>query len=93
MDQIKRLAGKDAEVFHGSFSHGEDAAMDALLWPADLTSNPLVVLNGSFENGDAVPFESIRGSVISDYQVYLEEAWMKQLHQRYQPKVFRKAVK
>ena len=93
MDQIKRLAGTDAEIFHGSFSHGEDAAMDALLWPADLTSNPLVVLNGSFENGDAIPFESIRGSVISDYQVYLEEAWMKQLHQRYQPKVFRKAVK
>ncbi len=91
--QVRRMAGKGAEVHSGSFVYGQDASTDALIWPSGGDQNPLVVLNGNFEYGEAAPFASIRGSVISDYQNYLEAAWLKQLHQKYQPKIYRKVVK
>lgn len=91
--QMTRLVGKGAEVHSGSFVFGQDASMDALIWPSGGDQNPLVVLEGTFEYGEAAPFASIRGSVISDYQNYLEAVWLKQLRQKYQPKVYPKIVK
>ncbi|HHH49743.1 MAG TPA: peptidyl-prolyl cis-trans isomerase [Saprospiraceae bacterium] len=39
------------------------------------------------------PLEDVKGKVISDYQNYLEEQWMAQLHQKYNVSVRKKALK
>lgn len=90
--QIQKLAGEGVQLYSGLFIHGADAAMDGMLWPAAPEANKLVVLNGVFEYGEALPFDSIRGTVVSDYQNDLEQTWLKQLHGQYRPMVFRKVV-
>ena len=92
-DQLKSIAERESKLYCGDFFYGNDADMDALLWNNSAPSNPLIVTNGIYEYDKMVGFDQVRGAVVSDFQTYLEDEWMKELHRKYHPKIYRKALK
>ncbi len=91
-EELKRIAGKKATVYRGDFLYGDNKELDGVLWPKNGLANPLVVTDGRFEFRNVNELDAIRGSVISDFQNYLESEWLKALHDKFQPKIFRKAI-
>jgi peptidyl-prolyl cis-trans isomerase SurA len=83
---------KNCKIIEGSFIKGEDAEIDAMLWPATGT-NKLITGIGNYNFGTPIDFDTIKGTVISDYQDYLEKQWITDLHNKYRPKIYPQTIK
>ncbi len=78
------------QIDSGAFEKGKNIFMDNVPWNKGLTKN---ILSGTTRKAFAIIYETIppvhatfgemRGKVISDYQGYLENEWLKELHDTY----------
>ena len=92
---LDKKFGKDKVVF-GSFwfAQGENELLEQLPWSVGNgvveSQDGKTVLVFITEIQPSMPYslDEIRGQVISDYQEYLEEEWVKALRQQYDVSVF-----
>ncbi|MBP5365949.1 MAG: peptidylprolyl isomerase [Bacteroidales bacterium] len=61
---------------------------DDIIWPN--IQSDYVVLDGKTTNGEPIPFEQIKGQLISDLQQRTEAKWVADLKKKYQPKTISK---
>lgn len=76
--------GKDAVIDYIGFGGPKPAAKDK--WVACFAYDG-VLLDAPSEAND------VRGAVVNDYQLYLEQEWLKELHVKYPVKINQKALK
>lgn len=72
----------------GLYQKGENQIIDAFVWnqTKGIQRNRYIVL-GEIIGKQPLPFNEIRGIVISDYQKYLEDKWEKELREKYSVEV------
>lgn len=95
--QIQALADKEfgekmVRVDSASFAAGENVFLDNMPWETGLskdlisgTTKKAFVILQAVEPSRPYELSEIRGTVITDYQGYLEEEWIKELRARYEP--------
>ncbi len=84
---------KDITINEGRFVKGENASIDNIVWPASGSKDEKVITEGTYMYDTPIPLEKIKGTVISDYQEYLEKEWIKELHSKYGPRIYNKNIK
>ncbi|HET9570230.1 MAG TPA: peptidylprolyl isomerase [Bacteroidales bacterium] len=88
---LKRAFNTDStsliKVEQGLFSKGENATVDFLTFkgtkPESDKKYPVVFLSGKVLAKGPESYTDVRGLVISDYQNFLEESWIKSLRAKY----------
>ena len=95
VEKMRAMADKQfgkgkVQVDSGSFERGKNVFMDNVPWEKGLTKN---ILSGTLRKAFAIIYdvlppvqatlEEVRGTVISDYQGYLENQWIKELRNTY----------
>lgn len=81
-----KIAKKATHVVSGTQS--QNGIYDDYIWPN--IKSDYVVVNGTRKDGELLPFEQVRGQLISDYQQIEEQNWIKELRAKYQPKTIGK---
>lgn len=83
-------------IVEGTFKKGENAVVDFYVWnePAPAGFDELA----TYVRGDKIPpapksLEESRGLHISDYQNYLEQKWIDELHRQHKIKINKKLLK
>ena len=77
------------QVESAKFSKGDHAHLDNAIWKKGLTDNELneEIVTFAFIHDILAPmpksFKEAKGQVTSNYQDYLEAAWIKELEERY----------
>lgn len=91
VDSLDTAITEQIQIKHGPFFKGDEPMVDALVWkakkPAIDGSFPYVIVDGKVIPGHVQPLNTIRGRVISDYQEEIEQRWINELKQKYNPKV------
>ena len=96
-DQVnKQFGDNDIQITYGYFEKGKDPLVDYLVWNEPKPEDYKEVLN--FIHGNKVgkqvkTLDEARGLYLSDYQNFLEENWLKELHKRYKVKVNKRILK
>jgi len=83
-------------INEGAWEKGSNPVVDYFVWGGPAPANFKSELN--FVRGDKIPPETktldeARGLYISDYQNFLEEQWIKELHDKYKITVNKKLLK
>ena len=83
-------SGSKYRFMEGSFSFAkeENNPVEANVLPVEnpfKNSEGAVYWQGALENGAVIPFENIKGEVMNSYQTKLENDWIKELREKYQP--------
>jgi peptidyl-prolyl cis-trans isomerase SurA len=84
-------------IVSGIYTKGMNDVVDFYLWGGEAYKpfklfEKAFIDGKSFELGAVKELEACRGMVISDYQNYLEESWIKSLRKKYKVKVDKKVL-
>lgn len=90
-DSLKTEISSYAKIEEGAFTKGEYTLLDQQIWNAPKTKGkdeyPLLITDGELKPAQKRDLNEVKGQVLSDYQNYLEEEWIKQLRDKYNPVV------
>lgn len=97
---LKRTFNTDTtsmiKVEHGLFAEGENAQVDFLKFkktkPELDQKYPVTFLSGKLLKKGPESYTDVRGLVISDYQNFLEESWIKTLRNKYKVIVYKEVL-
>ena len=96
-DQInQQFPNNHITVSYGYFEEGKDPLVDYLVWNATPPNNyrdGLDFIHGNKVAPEPKTLAEARGLYLSDYQNYLEQQWLEDLHKRYKVKVKRRVLK
>jgi peptidyl-prolyl cis-trans isomerase SurA len=73
----------------GTFEQGKNEAVDYFVWNKEESgiNKQYILINGDKISSEVKKFNECKGLVISDYQDYLNEEWIKSLREQYNIKV------
>jgi len=74
---------ENLKITTATFSKGENKYIDKIVWNKGNANTSLLLTKGEILKSTPKSFEDARGSVISDYQDYLEKEWIKKLREKY----------
>jgi peptidyl-prolyl cis-trans isomerase SurA len=88
-DLLKQFNEKDEQlrIETGVFEKGENKVVDQLIWGVRSDGEKYVAAKGEILKPEVKDFIECKGSVISDYQDYLDKQWIKRLKDQYNIKV------
>lgn len=88
-DLLKQFNEKDEQlrIETGVFEKGENKVVDQLVWNAKPGGEKYIATKGEIIKPEVKDFDDCKGSVISDYQDYLDKEWIKRLKDQYNIKV------
>lgn len=96
-DQVnEKFPNNKIEIKYGYFEEGKDPLVDYFVWDAAKPANfndGLDFIHGNKIAPEPKTLEEARGLYLSDYQNYLEQKWLKELHKRYKVKVNKRVLK
>lgn len=85
-----KFGKKTVQVDSAAFASGENVFLDNMPWKPGLSGDVLsgttrkaFVILDKVEPGRPYRLDEVRGTVISDYQAYLEQEWLKELRAKY----------
>ena len=84
---------KVVQFFHGTFVKGDNWLVDQKKFKVkeakseDSAKFPYSLLVGEMKQPAALTFDEAKGQIISDYQNYLDQEWIKNLREKYKPLV------
>ncbi len=89
--------GPFVNIVSGIYTKGMNDVVDFYLWGGEAYKpfklfEKAFIEGKSFEPGAVKELEACRGMVISDYQNYLEESWIKSLRKKYKVKIDKKVL-
>lgn len=85
--------GENLLIETGVFSKGDNEIIDKMVWKVkNQASSSFVIINGKLQEPTPKRFEEAKGTVISDYQEYLEKEWIKKLREKYNIKVHQEVL-
>jgi len=79
-------------ITEGKWLTGDDKEMDKMEWKTGtefrrINNNPTVIVISEVIEPEPLPFEEVQGEMVTGYQDYLENEWIKQLKSKYPVKV------
>ena len=79
-------------IYEGTWTRGDDMEMEKITWSAGthettLDGLPAIIIVNKITPPSPLPLSDIRGELISEYQDYLEKAWIRQLKEKYSVKI------
>jgi len=99
VDEVRAHLNTNKEVIteeSGAWERGENPIVDYYVWngpePENFNSETVYVRGDKVEP-EPKNMNEARGLYISDYQKYLEEIWLKELHKKYKIKINKKLLK
>ena len=88
------LESEELIIETGLYSKGDNNIIDNLIWniTTENINTDYILYKGNMIKPEVKPLNETKGAVISDYQDYLDQEWIKKLRQQYNIKVNNKVL-